>query len=283
MRVFDLERWTKGNARSLWCWLAALFSLKKNLRQWVKSEARMGRLPEAVAVQLQATTKKKYAEQLCIVLMPTWDWAVSLTVKHLWCKSLTSFGWNLVEQFRKKHKKVRDSSGGHTAPETKRKTTSFIRDTIVERSSCKSSRVQFHMLWIATFHRWERNWVKRSFCCCLFDVWHNWGRQKRKTSAADHTRAALLSSFLRKDIWSLIVSHIVLPTVWRFRSFGKSLKLKWYFNLADLKACLPCSALLMTHSVKLSIDSPRCFALMSLHRLHFCHLVFSFEAKAADI
>lgn len=54
-------------------------------------------------------------------------------------------------------KKVWNSSGGHAASETKRKTTFFIRDTIVERSSCKSSRVQICIICVATFHRWERN------------------------------------------------------------------------------------------------------------------------------
>lgn len=93
--------------------------------------------------------------------------------------------------------------------------------------------------------------LKGAFFCCLFDIWHNWGRQRRKKSAAHDTS---------EETFAPRLVHIFSPTVSGFKSSEKSLQLKWYFHFAGLK-----DALLMTHSVpvKQSIDSPCCLAIVS--------------------
>lgn len=67
------------------------------------------------------------------------------------------------------------------------------------------------------------------------------------------------------NIWFLIGSILIPPTALRFTGSDKSPKVKWNFHFNDLRTCLLCSALQMTHSVRVkqSIDSPGCFFILN--------------------
>lgn len=186
-------------------------------------------------------------------------------------------------------KKGRNSSGGHAAPETSIKllplcAIPLLSDRVAGFKSSDSYMMRHE-------HSTDGNATgsKGAFLVVFCDVWHNWGRQKRKTSAADDTSvdsACGLPPFplfeQTSGFW-LVVFLCSLPLFsLKIEEFSKDSRWSGLqrFENPSLLQCLANESL--SQSQTIPCLSWLCFHPQSLHLCHYFLSYIQFLSQSAS-